>query len=83
MWSNWRWSFGEGANFYGSIVNVLGSSNYQNNLADYTGGGISAFQSSFKLAGQTTLESNKAETYNVLDCTDSYMLGLYCCVIHR
>ena len=44
----------------GSTVNLLGSSNYQGNLADYTGGGISAFQSSFKLGGQTTFESNKA-----------------------
>ena len=44
----------------GSAINVLGLSNYQGNSAKDTGGGISAFQSSFKLAGQNTFESNKA-----------------------
>ena len=53
----------DGGGFYirdGSAVNLLGSSNYQGNLADYTGGGISAFHSTFKLGGRTTFESNKA-----------------------
>ena len=44
----------------GSAVNLLGWSIYQDNLAEYTGGGISAFQSSFKLAGYNTFERNKA-----------------------
>ena len=44
----------------GSVVNLLGLSNYQGNLAGDTGGGISAFQSSFTLAEQNTFESNKA-----------------------
>ena len=45
----------------GSAVNLLGWSNYQGNLAKDTGGGISAFRSSFKLAGHNTFESNNAE----------------------
>ena len=42
------------------VVNLLGYSNYHNNSAEDTGGGISAFRSSFNLAGQTTFESNNA-----------------------
>ena len=41
-------------------VNLLGLSNYQGNSAGDTGGGISAFQSSFILAGQTMFNFNKA-----------------------
>ena len=44
----------------GSVVNLLGLNYYQGNIAEDTGGGISAFQSSFKLGGQTTFERNKA-----------------------
>ena len=44
----------------GSVVNLLGSSNYMNNSAGDTGGGISAFQSTFNLTGQSTFESNTA-----------------------
>ena len=44
----------------GSVVNLLGLSSYHGNLGEDTGGGISAFQSSFQLAGQNTFESNKA-----------------------
>ena len=42
------------------VVNLLGLSIYQNNSAEDTGGSISAFRSSFNLAGQTTFESNNA-----------------------
>ena len=42
------------------VVNFLGLSIYQNNSAEDTGGSISAFRSSFNLAGQTTFESNNA-----------------------
>ena len=42
------------------VVNLLGLIIYQNNSAEDTGGGISAFRSSFNLAGQTTFESNNA-----------------------
>ena len=59
----------------GSAVNVLGWSNYQDNLAEYTGGGISAFQSSFKLAGHNTFESNKAAEgggFYAFDCTVNF-----------
>ena len=59
----------------GSVVNVLGWSNYQNNSAEYTGGGISAFQSSFKLAGHNTFESNKAAEgggFYAFDCTVNF-----------
>ena len=44
----------------GSVVNVLGSNNYQGNVAGASGGGIVAFQSSFILAGQNIFERNKA-----------------------
>ena len=44
----------------GSVVNLLGLSNYRGNLAEDIGGGISAFQSTFTFAGQNTFESNKA-----------------------
>ena len=56
----------------GSVVNLLGSSNYQGNIAEYTGGGISAFQNSFNLAGQNTFGSNKAVEgggFYIFDCT--------------
>ena len=59
----------------GSIVNVLGWCNYQNNSAEYTGGGISAFQSSFKLAGHNTFESNNAAEgggFYTFDCTVNF-----------
>ena len=59
----------------GSAVNVLGWSNYQGNSAEYTGGGISAFQSSFKLAGHNTFESNKAAEgggFYTFDCTVNF-----------
>ena len=59
----------------GSIVNLLGWSNYQGNLAEYTGGGISAFQSSFKLAGHNTFESNNAAVgggFYAFDCTVNF-----------
>ena len=42
------------------IVRLLGFSNYQENSAGDTGGGISAFRSSFNLAGQNTFNSNYA-----------------------
>ena len=42
-----------------SVVN-LELSNYQNNSAGDTGGGISAFQSSLNLAGQNTFDTNHA-----------------------
>ena len=59
----------------GSAVNVLGWSNYQNNSAEYTGGGISAFQSSFKLAGHNTFESNNATEgggFYAFDCSVNF-----------
>ena len=59
----------------GSVVNVLGWSNYQGNSAEYTGGGISAFQSSFKLAGHNTFESNKAAEgggFYAFNCTVNF-----------
>ena len=37
----------------GSVVTLLGSNTYLNNSAGYTGGGISAFHSSFHISGQT------------------------------
>ena len=42
------------------VINLLGLSNYQNNSAEDTGGGISAFWSSFNIAGQNIFESNNA-----------------------
>ena len=42
------------------VVNLLGLSNYQNNLAEDTGGGVSAFRSSFNLAGKNSFRSNHA-----------------------
>ena len=45
------------------------------NSAEYTGGGISAFQSSFKLAGHNTFESNKAAEgggFYAFDCTVNF-----------
>ena len=59
----------------GSVVNLLGWSNYQGNSAQYTGGGVSAFQSSFKLAGHNTFESNKAAEgggFYAFDCTVNF-----------
>ena len=59
----------------GSAVNLYGWSNYQGNSAEYTGGGISAFQSSFKLAGHNTFESNKAAEgggFYAFDCTVNF-----------
>ena len=59
----------------GSAVNLLEWSNYQNNSAEYTGGGISAYQSSFKLAGHNTFESNKAAEgggFYAFDCTVNF-----------
>ena len=43
-----------------SVINLLGLSDYWGNSAEDTGGGISAFRSSFNLAGQNTFGSNKA-----------------------
>ena len=42
------------------VVNLLGLSNYRNNSAEDTGGGISVIQSSFILAGQNTFNHNHA-----------------------
>ena len=59
----------------GSAVNLYGWSNYQGNSAEYTGGGISAFRSSFKLAGHNTFESNKAAVgggFYAFDCTVNF-----------
>ena len=59
----------------GSAVNLYGWSNYQGNSAEYTGGGVSAFQSSFKLAGHNTFESNKAAEgggFYAFDCTVNF-----------
>ena len=59
----------------GSAVNFLGWSNYQNNTAEYTGGGISAFRSSFNLAGHNTFESNNAAEgggFYASDCTVNF-----------
>ena len=59
----------------GSAVNLYGWSNYQGNSAEYTGGGVSAFQSSFKLAGHNTFESNKAAVgggFYAFDCTVNF-----------
>ena len=59
----------------GSAVNLLGWSNYQNNTAEYTGGGISAFRSSFNLAGHNTFESNNAAEgggFYASDCTVNF-----------
>ena len=42
------------------VVNLLGLSHYHNNSAGDTGGGISAYRSSFILAGQNTFNSNHA-----------------------
>ena len=59
----------------GSVVNLLGWSNYQGNSAEYTGGGISAFRSSFKLAGHNTFESNNAAEgggFYAFDCTVNF-----------
>ena len=44
----------------GSAVNPLGLSYYQGNSAHETGGGISAFQSSFNLGGHSTFNNNHA-----------------------
>ena len=59
----------------GSAVNLYGWSNYQGNSAEYTGGGVSAFRSSFKLAGHNTFESNKAAEgggFYAFDCTVNF-----------
>ena len=59
----------------GSAVDLLGWSNYQNNSAEYTGGGISAFQSSFKFAGHNTFEGNNAAEgggFYASDCTVNF-----------
>ena len=59
----------------GCAVNLLGWSNYQNNSAEYTGGGISVFQSRFKLAGHNTFESNNAAEgggFYTFDCSVNF-----------
>ena len=57
------------------VVNLFGLSIYQNNSAEDTGGSISAFRSSFNLAGQTTFESNNAGEgggFYAFKCTVSF-----------
>ena len=44
----------------GCNINLLGLSSYQGNAAEETGGGISAFRSSFNLDGQNSFAINKA-----------------------
>ena len=59
----------------GSAVNLLGWSNYQNNSAGDTGGGMSAFRSSFKLGGHNTFESNNAAEgggFYAFDCAVNF-----------
>ena len=44
----------------GCVIHLLGLSNYQRNSGDYTGGGVSVYQSSINLDGQNTFCNNKA-----------------------
>jgi len=46
----------------GCVVNLLGFNSYEGNTAEDTGGGISAFQSSFNLSGHNTFTVNIALT---------------------
>ena len=42
------------------VIYLLGLSNYQGNSADYTGGGLSVYQSTINLGGQNKFCNNKA-----------------------
>ena len=44
----------------GCVIHLLGFSNYWGNSADYTGGGISVYQSNINLGGQSKFCNNKA-----------------------
>ena len=56
----------DGGGFYirdDSAIILLGTNNFKINSADYTGGGISAFESSLDLAGKNTFDGNHAEEF--------------------